>query len=76
MTNYIVHGGIIAFIYFLLAFLRDKYILKQEKPIKTLVTDSVVVFVSPILGLFSIDKLDKGVLKKPVPTAFLGKPEF
>lgn len=76
MTNYIVHGGIIAFIYFLLSFLRDKYIVKQEKPIKSLVTDSVVVFTSTILGLFSIDKLDKGVLKKSAPTAFLGKPEF
>ena len=76
MTNYLINGGIIAFIYFLIVFLRDKYIVKKEKPIKELVTDSVIVLLSSILGEFAIGKMDNGILKSSAPTAFLGKPEF
>ena len=76
MTNYLINGGIIAFIYFLIVFLRDKYIVKKEKPIKELVTDSVIVLLSAMLGEFAIGKMDNGILKSSAPTAFLGKPEF
>jgi hypothetical protein len=76
MTNYLINGGIVAFIYFLLIILRNKYIIKKDKPIKELVTDSVMVFLSAMLGEFAIGKLDKGILKSSTPTAFLGKPEF
>lgn len=76
MTNYLVHSGIIAFIFFLIVFLRDKFIVKKERPIKVLVTDTVAVFASAIIGQYCIDKMDSGILKKSGPTAFLGKPEF
>lgn len=76
MTNYLINSGIVAFIYFLLVFLRNKYIIKEEKPIKVVVTDSVLVFLSAALGEFAIGKMDKGILKSSAPTAFLGKPEF
>lgn len=76
MTNYLIHSGIITFIFFLIVFLRDKYITKNPRPIKVLVTDSVMVFTSAIIGQYSIEKMDKSVLKKGGPTAFLGKPEF
>ena len=76
MTNYLINGGIIAFIYFLIVFLRDKYIIKKEKPIKELVTDSIIVLLSAMLGEFAIGKMDNGILKSSAPTAFLGKPEF
>ena len=76
MTNYLINGGIIAFIYFLIVFLRDKYIVKKEKPIKELVTDSIIVLLSAMLGEFAIGKMDNGILKSSAPTAFLGKPEF
>ena len=76
MANYLINGGIVAFIYFLLIFLRDKYIIKQEKPVKERVTDSVIVLISAVLGEFAIGKMDNGILKSSAPTAFLGKPEF
>lgn len=76
MTNYLINGGIVAFIYFLIVFLRGKYIVKKEKPIKELVTDSVIVLFCAMLGEFAIGKMDNGILKSSTPTAFLGKPEF
>lgn len=76
MTNTVVHSGIISVIYFIIVFLRDKYITKKVRPIKLLVTEMVIVFASAIIGEFSIQQLDNNILKKSGPTAFLGKPEF
>ena len=71
-----MYSGIITFIFFVLAFLQQKYVTKQNKAVKILVTDSIVVFLSCILGMFFIEKLDKGFLKKSAPGAFIGNPEF
>ena len=76
MTNTVVHSGIISVIYFIIVFLRDKYITKKVRPIKLLVTEMVIVFASAIIGECSIQQLDNNILKKSGPTAFLGKPEF
>lgn len=76
MTNIFVSSGIIAIIYLILGILRQKYILKENKPLKTLVTDSVVVLLSSAIGLFAVENLDKGVLSKSSPTAFVGSPDF
>ncbi len=76
MTNILLHSGIISLIYFLIVFLRDKYIIKKERPVKALVTESVIVFASAMLGEFSIHQMDNNIFQKSGPTAFLGKPEF
>ena len=76
MTNTLVHSGIISLIYFLIVFMRDKYITKKERPVKLLVTETVIVFASAILGEISIQQMDNNIFQKSGPTAFLGKPEF
>ena len=76
MTNTLVHSGIISLIYFLIVFMRDKYITKKERPVKQLVTEAIIVFASAMLGEFSIQQMDNNILQKSGPTAFLGKPEF
>ena len=76
MTNIFVSSGIIAIIYLLLEIIRQKYILKENKALKLLVTDSVVVLLSSAIGLFAVENLDKGVLNKSSPTAFVGTPDF
>ena len=70
---------IISSIYLILAMVKNKYLNKQnleQKHSKQIMQESVLVFVSVIIGFFAIDKLDAPVSNQPVPTAFLGKPEF
>ena len=76
MTNYFVHSGIISLIYFLVTFLKQKYVVKKDKAVKHLLNDTVIVFVSAVLGEIAIQKMDSSLLGKSEPTAFLGKPEF
>lgn len=76
MTNIFVASGIIAIVYLILEILRQKYILKEKKALKLLVTDAVVVLLSSAIGLYAIENLDKRVLNKQQPVAFVGSADF
>lgn len=76
MTNYFVHSGIISLIFFLVTFFKQKYITKKDKGMKLLLNDTIMVFISAVLGELAIQKIDNSILGKAEPTAFLGKPEF
>lgn len=76
MTNIFVASGIIAIVYLILEILRQKYILKENKALKLLLTDAVVVLLSSAIGLYVIENLDKGVLNKSQPVAFVGLADF
>ena len=52
MEKLLVVSGLIAFIFFLLKMLEMKYILKEWKPLKHTIRDSVYVFISGFLCLF------------------------
>ncbi len=53
-----------------------KFILKETKPIKELVRDSVVVCASGILGLFILDQFSTSINKSTPTSAFTGAPDF
>lgn len=71
-----MHSGIIAVFYFVLTTLYQKYIIKEKKAPKLIAGETCLVFASCVLGMYSIEYLDKGILKKSQPGAFIGKPEF
>tara|TARA_Y100000817_G_C16836552_1_gene536006 strand:+ start:517 stop:669 length:153 start_codon:yes stop_codon:yes gene_type:complete len=50
--------------------------VKENKALKVLVTDAVMVFLSCSLGLFAIENLNNNLLNKSSPTAFVGAPDF
>lgn len=75
MTN-VTNAGVISVIFFILSAVKDKYVAKEEKSMKSLLTDSLFVFVSSNLGFFAMEKMDCPTVSSPAPTAFLGKPEF
>ena len=75
----LTNAAIISAIYVILAMIKNKYATKdvsQQKPPKQIMQESVLVFVSVVLGFFAIEKLDQPISKPSAPNAFLGKPEF
>ena len=46
MDNLFINAGIIAFIYILVKFAEMRVILKENKPLKELVKDTIFVFIS------------------------------
>ena len=49
MEKYIIHSGIIAFIYLLMKFVEMRIVSKEIKPVKELIRDTIIVYLSGIL---------------------------
>ena len=82
MENSILISSIIAITFLLIKFIHIKLIQKSEEPIKPMVMDSLMVFLSSILGLLIIDQFGfvKNILinngDKGNAQAFVSSPEF
>lgn len=78
MEKYIIHSGIIAFIYLLMKFVEMRVVIKETKPIKELIRDTVIVYLSSMVGLYIIDEfMPSGEsIKKTVTNVFTDMPGF
>jgi hypothetical protein len=78
MEKYIIHSGIIAFIYLLMKFVEMRIVIKETKPIKELVRDTIIVYLSAMVGLYLIDEfMPSGEsIKKTVTNVFTDMPGF
>jgi hypothetical protein len=79
MDNIFLIAGIISVIYFIAKFLEMRYIDEEPKALKFLIRDSLLVYVSVVIGCFIIDQL-KPVINdieiSSVPLAFTDNPPF
>ena len=79
MDNIFLVAGIISIIFFVAKFLEMRYIDKDSKPLKILIRDSLVVYVSVIFGSFILEQLSP-VIKESIipesPAAFTDNPPF
>jgi len=79
MDNIFLLAGIISLIYFIGKFLEMRYIDKEPKPLKFLIRDSLLVYVSVVLGSFVIEQLKPVINETEIPTAplaFTDNPPF
>ena len=69
-------AGVIGFIYFLFRFIEMKFIVKEVKPIKVMIRDALLVFISVLLGNYLLTNLSP--LKKLTenPKVFVNDPGF
>ena len=75
MSNYFIVGLISSIMYIIYKFIEMRFILKENKPLKELFRDSLVVFLSVIVGLFVLDQFNSNV-GKSVPKVFTDMPNF
>jgi hypothetical protein len=57
MDNIFFVAGIISIIFFITKFLEMRFIEKESKPLKYLVRDTLVVYISVITGHFIVEQL-------------------
>jgi hypothetical protein len=77
MNNMFVHAGIIAVVYSLIKFVEMRMILKEARPVKELLRDTIMVYLSAISGMFIIDQMDQvTTMGKKSTNVFVGNPEF
>ena len=81
MDNMFLLAGIIAFVFFLAKFAEMRFIEKESKPLKFFIRDSLVVYVSSVVGIFLVGQLNSVVketnISTPVaPQVFTDNPSF
>ena len=79
MNNIFLVAGIISVIYFIAKFLEMRYVDNEPKPLKFLIRDSLLVYVSVVCGSFIMDQLKPVINETEIPTAplaFTDNPPF
>jgi hypothetical protein len=77
MEKYIIHSGIIAFIYLLLKFVEMRITKNEAKPMKELIRDTLIVYLSAIIGLYIIDEfMPDNAVVKTITNVFTDVPGF
>ena len=76
MDNIFLTAGIIATIYLIVKFLEMRYILAEDKPLKTLIRDALIVYLSVIIGFYISGQFNANVAVPNSPDAFTGTPDF
>ena len=72
----------ISICYFAIKFLEMRFVLKENKPLKVLFRDSVIVCISSFLGLFVLDQIEpltnvmNGGGNGKAPAVFVNDPDF
>ena len=79
MDNIFLLAGFISVIYFIAKFLEMRYVDNEPKPLKFLIRDSLLVYVSVVCGSFIMDQLKQVINETEIPTAplaFTDNPPF
>ena len=79
MNNIFLVAGIISVIYFIGKFLEMRYIDNEPKPLKILVRDTLLVYVSVFCGNFIIEQLQPVLNEVDIqdnPMVFTDNPSF
>tara|TARA_B100000287_G_C20318983_1_gene657028 strand:+ start:68 stop:304 length:237 start_codon:yes stop_codon:yes gene_type:complete len=77
--NQVLTSSIIGVIYFILKFIEMRFILKENKPLKILFTDTLIVFIAATLTLILLEQFNLNELIgniKETPSAFVNIPDF
>ena len=77
MENVLIQAGIIAILYLIVKFGEMRLVLKENQPVKHLLRDSIIVYISAFLGLYISDQfMLQGQPGKVIPKAFTDNPSF
>jgi hypothetical protein len=79
MDNIFVNAGIIALIYLIIKFAEMRLVNKEAKPLKELIRDMLIVYVSVLSGLYVIDELvvsQNSKIKYETTNVFIDPPTF
>ena len=77
MDNIFVIAAVVSIIFFVAKFVEMRFIEKENKPMKLLVRDSLIVYISVVSGYYILEQL-KPVMQNggATPIVFTDNPQF
>ena len=81
MDNIFIFAGIISIVFLILKFIEMRFIEKENKPLKVLIKETILVYFSVISGYFILEQLkpvmqNGGSLTSNTTPIFVDNPEF
>ena len=79
MNNYLLNSIIIGIIYFIIKFIEMRFVEKEAKPLKDIIKETALVFLSSILGGYILEQFKIPNLLgsiKEIPKVFTNDPGF
>ena len=79
MANIFLTAALVSIVFFIIKFVEMRFIDKENKPLKLLVRDTLVVYVSVVAGDFVVGQLSPFLdetVAVSAPTAFVDNPPF
>ena len=76
MENIFITAAIISIIFLIIKFIEMRFIEKENKPLKYLVRDTLVVYCSVIAGHFILDQINPIVISDKSTPVFTDNPGF
>jgi hypothetical protein len=79
MNNQVITSLIISLLYLITKFIEMRFSLKENKPLKQLFIDSLIVFICSMMCLILLDQFNLNELIgniKPIPSVFVNNPDF
>ena len=68
-------GLVVAIMYVIFRFIEMRFILKENKPLKVLFRDTIIVYLSTVSGLFVLDQFATNI-GRSAPKVFTDIPNF
>ena len=75
MSALLMSGLVVAIMYVIFRFIEMRFILKENKPLKVLFRDTIIVYLSTVSGLFVLEQFASNV-GKSAPKVFTDMPNF
>ena len=76
MENIFSIGGLVALVYAVMKFIEMRFIKKETKPIKDIIKETILVYLSTVLGVNLFQHVNKADVTSENTNAFIGKPDF
>ena len=78
MSNIFITAGIISIIFLIVKFIEMRFVDKENKPLKFLIRDTLLVYFSVIAGHFVLEQLKPIQIggQRATPLVFTDNPEF
>ena len=76
MENIYITGLVIAFVFLIAKFIEMRFITKENKPLKTIIIDTVFVYFSVIIGDFVIDQFKSKTSRLTEAPVFIDRTGF
>ena len=71
-----IQGIIVSSVYLLIRFIEMRFIVKETIPLKTLMRDTLVVYISFVSGIFVFHQLEPIKNIANTPNVFTNSPDF